>query len=171
MFKRENLSASHLKDFSLNTRFLAQFCSRMIFASLYLDKEENKYFAFSFLVFPFFSSRRRRIKKTAFLLPLSFPTTIAQGSRRSGAVSAFNPVPPCQLLSPNYLTSTIASGTNECECSAAISRKDEILNEVQDDEILRALCRSQLTLQIRSRRSRPPDYRYEACLYNFRAPG
>jgi hypothetical protein len=51
----------------------------MIFASLYLDKEENKILPFSFLVFPFFSSRKRRIKKQ----PFSFSLTLsfAAGSR------------------------------------------------------------------------------------------
>jgi hypothetical protein len=41
VFKRKNLSAVHLKDFSLNIRFLAQLCSRMIFASFHQGKEEN----------------------------------------------------------------------------------------------------------------------------------
>jgi len=52
VFKRKNHSAFHLKDFSFNARFLAN----------YVQSDD----------FCFFSSRKRRIKKTAFLLPLSF---------------------------------------------------------------------------------------------------
>jgi len=48
----------------------------MIFASLYLDKEENKFLPFSCLVFPFFSSRKRRNKYIAFSFALSFPKSL-----------------------------------------------------------------------------------------------
>jgi len=52
VFKRENLSAVHLKDFSFNIRFLAN----------YVQSDD----------FCFFSSRKRRIKKIDFLLSMPF---------------------------------------------------------------------------------------------------
>jgi hypothetical protein len=39
VFKRENLSAFHLKDFSFNIKIFSKLCSRMIFASFHQGKE------------------------------------------------------------------------------------------------------------------------------------
>ena len=60
--QRKNLSVVHLKDFRLDARFLVNSVSRLIFASLYQDKEEG-FFAFASF-FPtlrvlFFASFRR----------------------------------------------------------------------------------------------------------------
>jgi len=51
VFKRENLSAVHLKDFSLNIKIFSKLCSRMIFASFHQGKEGLKNSLFSFFAF------------------------------------------------------------------------------------------------------------------------
>jgi len=59
VFKRKNLSAFHLKDFSFNARFLAN----------YVQSFHRTHYVCDFC---FFSSRKRRINKLPFSLSLSF---------------------------------------------------------------------------------------------------